>query len=184
MLANKKINKYVVATRMDGFFELNVVENGKTTRTNEKLDVCKNCLQRLTYKGYSHTGISAVQRQKIVNEFSIPMFFSEYPISFITEVPKFNSDNGPINTYTSDWDKISREYREKAHWRCENPACGRVLAQAKLRQYLHTHHRNGSKYDNAVGNLMALCIECHAEQPDHAHLKNSPQYAEFAALGL
>jgi hypothetical protein len=27
-----------------------------------------------------------------------------------------------------------------------------------------------------------LCIECHAKQPHHAHLKNTPQYKNFRRI--
>jgi len=35
------------------------------------------------------------------------------------------------------------------------------------------------KYDNNDENLEVLCIGCHAEQVQHAHLKRTPDYQEF-----
>jgi hypothetical protein len=183
MHSNQKIDKYVVATRMDGLFDLNITGFGGKTKTTSRLAVCKNCLERLNYKGYYHSLPNAT-KAKLVSSFSISEFFDEYSNSLIDNMPIFNADNAPINDYSDDWDQISLAYRESVHWTCENEQCGRVLSPWHLRQYLHTHHRNGKKYDNKRPNLMALCIECHAEQPDHAQLKASPQYTAFAALGV
>jgi hypothetical protein len=179
----QKIDRFVVATRMDGWFDMNITGLGQKRSTKTRLAVCKNCLDKLQYNGYSHNN-SPSAKQLMVSAFSIPQFFEKYPVSLIDTKPHYNSDNAPINDYTGDWDKISLEYRQSVQWRCESGKCGRILAQAQLRQYLHSHHQNGVKYDNKSSNLMALCIECHADQPDHGHLKASPQYAAFIALNL
>jgi len=47
--------------------------------------------------------------------------------------------------------------------------CSIVLVQAESR-FLHVHHRNGQKHDNADTNLKVLCIACHAEEPMHGPL--------------
>src|SRR5271167_1638833 len=117
MHSRQKIDKYVVATRMDGWFEMNITGSFPKVTTKQKLDVCKNCLQRLKYNGYSHTKIPDAQKQKIVSEFSIPQFFEKYPLSLIDTKPSYNSDNAPINDYTDDWDKISHQYRGSVQWR-------------------------------------------------------------------
>ena len=180
----QKIDRFVVATRMDGWFDMNITGLGQKRTTKTRLAVCKNCLDRLHYNGYSHGNTPSEVKRRMVSDFSIPEFFEKYPLSLIETKPRYNSDNAPLNDYTDDWEKISLEYRRTVQWRCENENCGRLLAQVQLRQYLHTHHQNGKKYDNKWSNLMALCIKCHAEQPDHAHLKASPQYAAFLALNL
>ena len=183
MHSNQKIDKYVVATRMDGWFDINVTGFGGKTKTTSHLAVCKNCLAHLNYKGYYHS-LPKATKAKLVSNFSIPEFFDQYSNSLIDNIPTFNSDNAPINDYSDNWDHISLAYRESVNWTCENEQCGRELSQSHLRQYLHTHHLNGKKYDNKRANLMALCIECHAEQPDHAQLKASPHYTAFVALGV
>ena len=55
--------RYVVATRDDGLFKINVINNEKVSASDEKLDVCQNCLQELRYKGFSsQMGKSARQK--------------------------------------------------------------------------------------------------------------------------
>jgi hypothetical protein len=184
MHKDNQIDKYVVATTTDGWFDINIIGGGKKNQTKQRLDVCKNCLHRLNYKGYSHYSLTPEIKQSHVNSFSISEFFGRYPVSQIKIVPKYNSDNKPVNDYTADFENISKAYRESVHWRCEGVGCGRVLAQPQLRQYLHTHHRNGTKYDNNWSNLMALCIQCHAERPGHAQLKASVHYKAFMALNI
>ncbi len=35
---------------------------------------------------------------------------------------------------------------------------------------------DGDKTNNAISNLRALCIGCHAEEPQHAWVKKNPDY--------
>ena len=35
------------------------------------------------------------------------------------------------------------------------------------------------KNENFEGNLQVLCLKCHANQPQHDHLKKLPEYREF-----
>jgi hypothetical protein len=35
------------------------------------------------------------------------------------------------------------------------------------------------KNENHEGNLQVLCLGCHANQPQHGHLKKLPEYREF-----
>lgn len=69
------------------------------------------------------------------------------------------------------WSEISTTLRESSHWRCSE--CSVYLGDNK--GLLHVHHKNGNKGDNRKGNLAVLCKECHSKQPNHAHLKLSPQ---------
>ena len=142
MLNVQKIDRFVVSTRTDGLFDMNITGFGQKRSTTNRLEVCKNCLDRLQYNGYSHNKEPGV-KQRMVNDFSIPQFFEKYPRSLIDRKPRYNSDNAPINDYTDDWDKISLQYRQSVQWRCEN--CLRLLSQPQQRPYLHTHHRNGMK---------------------------------------
>ncbi|MDL2271586.1 HNH endonuclease [Desulfovibrio sp. OttesenSCG-928-I05] len=65
--------------------------------------------------------------------------------------------------YTPDWSNISREYREKHLYTCEE--CGVDLSSEPY--LLHTHHINRDKGDNREKNLIALCASCHKKQPYH-----------------
>src|SRR5277367_3999216 len=42
----RKIDRFVVATRMDGWFDMNITGFGPTQKKKVRLDVCKNCLDR------------------------------------------------------------------------------------------------------------------------------------------
>ena len=71
--------------------------------------------------------------------------------------------------YTKDWDMISKLYREKHSYTCEN--CGLKIDDDYDRQYIHVHHINGDKLNNKESNLKCLCLYCHAHV-DNTHLKN------------
>lgn len=70
--------------------------------------------------------------------------------------------------YTKDWDAISKAYREKHDYTCEN--CGLRIENDYDRQYMHVHHINGKKENNKESNLKCLCLYCHAHV-DENHLK-------------
>jgi len=89
----------------------------------------------------------------------------------------------PPNIYPKDWDKISQKYKEQVNWQCEAIDCKhRDLSSLQLRKYLHCHHIDMKKNNTRNYNLKALCILCHAKEPNHAHLKNTPNYSEYKSL--
>lgn len=168
--------KYVVTTREDGNFLINHIRNHGHTSKWTKLRVCQNCLDRLAFDKFSHN-LSKSQKRAIVTQFTIPRFFEKYPRSLLSEHPAYDAETAPINNYTSYWDKISARIRSKRGWKCAR--CSRDLSAPHNQKHLHVHHINGLKYDNRDENLKVLCIGCHAEQPQHAHLKSTPDYQEF-----
>jgi hypothetical protein len=174
-----QIDKYVAATRMDGSFELNITGYGPPKPQTKRLDVCRYCLDQLRYNNYSRNSPEET-RQRAVREFSIPEFFERYPTSLLARTPKYNSDNAPVNNYTEDFEQVSLHFRDSKNWTCEE--CGTKLATKP--EYLHTHHLNGMKNENQSDNLQALCIACHAEKPNHGHLKRDPRYAAYLCSGL
>lgn len=70
--------------------------------------------------------------------------------------------------YTKDWEAVSRRYKEKHHYTCEQ--CGLKIDNEYDRQYMHVHHINGVKVNNKESNLRCLCLYCHAHV-DQNHLK-------------
>lgn len=94
----------------------------------------------------------------------------------MTQAPKpIHTDiTGPINDYPPDWKQIADKYKEDQGWQCE--ACYLDLDNQK--SFLHVHHKNGLKYDNDPENHLALCIACHADEPQHQHLKSLSDYEE------
>lgn len=78
-----------------------------------------------------------------------------------------------INGRTLDWDKISKEYRQKKDYCCER--CG-IKAQTKADyRFFHVHHKDGNKVNNNEENLECLCILCHSKIDDY-HLNKIEQY--------
>jgi hypothetical protein len=168
-------DRYVVSTRIDGRFLVNVKEfpSGKLIkdRAIEELHVCKNCLLELRYKGYN----SHSKCKLIYSSFQLKEFFEMYRGTQFTRTPQHSDLTAPLDQYSVDFDKLSHALKEKNGWQCEK--CGRNLKEYK--EYLQTHHKNGIKGDNSLGNLMTLCIGCHSEAPEHGHLRFTPQYAHF-----
>lgn len=183
MKANKRFDRYVLSTNTDGFFEIR--KTGRYSRnvskSSEALDVCKNCLDKLRYQGYRN-GTSWDKNQDIFKNFSLSEFFSEYPKSPLNSKPKprYTSATAPTDVYPDNFSKISTECRNKVDWKCQE--CGVNLSSSSLRRYLHVHHCNGRKHDNSEANLRALCIQCHANQPDHSHMKNLPDHIKFQSI--
>lgn len=181
MREKNRWGRYVVATREDGKFEIRIISKSAEAYQAriEELVVCKNCLAKLSYKGYS-TQLHKNERNHIVQQFSMVEFFLEYTKMLHAIVPDYDSDSAQTNSYTSDFSEISNAVKRQANWTCYR--CRTCLAQPSRMKYLSTHHLNGMKYDNSTINLVPLCIRCHAEEPNHNHIKALPEYREFIKL--
>lgn len=173
MRRQDRYDRYVVATRRDGNFTVNFLDGGRLIKEGVecRLYVCKHCLNTLNYKRYRKR---KTQQDEIRESFDLNEFFEMYP-SQITSKPTGTDRTAPVNTYSSDWPQIRDGYREKMGWKCEK--CG-INLEEKTR-FLEVHHRNGLKNDNREQNLSALCIGCHAKQPQHQHIKSTPKYKDF-----
>jgi hypothetical protein len=171
-----RFERYVVSEREDGFFHIRM-NGGPLTQT--KLPVCQNCLDRLSWKGFSRESMSSPSRQIAVSNFSIKEFFSKYPHSLHSATPKHTDKSSPKNEYPVNWDLISSELRRQLGYVCQS--CYIVVGEAN-KGYLHVHHINGVRSDCRVENLKCLCISCHADQPMHEHMKDSSEYQEFKKL--
>ena len=184
MKAKGRQDRYVASTRLDGYFELEVyIASLRSSRkTLEKLRVCQNCLDYLSWKGFRIDGMTSSKRMRFVDTFALDEFFEHFGRSQVREKPRWTPNTIPFTSYTDDFDEISSRARAAARWRCQEPGCERLLVASWQRRYLHLHHRNGVKGDNSHENLTVLCIEHHAKQPNHAHLKNGRDYSEFMEL--
>jgi len=177
MKQRNAFDRYVVATRDDGSFVVNMIgKGGRVTRKTNQLDVCQNCLNKLRFDGFSHD-LSRQRRRMIVSEFTIRRFFEKFPKSLFSVRPTGAAETAPLNNYPEDFDEISKRARERRGWRCE--CCRRDFSRPTDRKYLHVHHKNGMKNENFEENLQVLCLLCHANQPQHSHLKKLPEYCEF-----
>lgn len=177
MFAKGKIERYVVSNETNGQFKLNVVN--KSQKAEEKtlsLKVCQNCLDGLHYKGFSST-LRRVEKKKHVEEFRLEEFFAKYPVSLHKINPTFDAVTAPLNAYTDDFPEISLKIKNERNWTCD--LCRTYFLTKENREALHAHHVDGNKSNNARDNIRLLCLRCHAEQPDHAHMKNLPQYKQY-----
>lgn len=159
-----RYDRYVVKNDITGYFFV----DGQDWKTKEykegdaQLKVCKNCLRHLNYKNYDSN------KGEVFNKFSLNEFFKTYETHF-RHKPKREAGKDKDGTYSNNWDDISSSYRASVGWRCES--CNVDLTGHK--SLLHTHHKSGVKSDNSSNNLEALCIECHANQEYHHHMKAS-----------
>ncbi len=155
--------RYVASTRTDGKFAVNRIGNDHEEGLLREMRVCINCLKRLNYKGYNNKRHR--DAKKVNDEFSLREFFEMYGRTTVSH-PGNTNITAPVNAYSDHHPTFSRICRERAGWRCEK--CGIYLGDEKARQFLHAHHINGDKSNNSWGNLRALCVECHNEQPYHS----------------
>lgn len=169
MRANDRFGRYVVATREDGLFPLNIPRTMQ--KITERLDVCQHCLEKLRWEEFGH----GVDKRAIVTRFSISRFFAVYGKTLITKSPQHDANTAPLNIYSADFSALGDRIKAERGYRCDR--CGFNLANN--RRYLHAHHKNGQKHDSRPENIAILCVACHAEQYQHAHLKGSPDYLEF-----
>lgn len=177
MREKKRFNRYVISTRTDGKFNLNVIKGLSANTRLTALSVCQNCLGHLRYNGF-HMHWSGGKRITAVRTFELLEFFQKFPKSLHTQTPKYNSDNAPLNTYTSDFEQISRRARAAAGFKCQE--CGVDCSSESYQRYLHTHHVDGDKSNNTDDNLNVLCLVCHAEE--HPHMRGLPEFQHFKRL--
>ena len=174
MFRNNRQNRYVVANRDDGHFFVNHDRNGMRP-TLKKLDVCQNCLSALNWNNFNTTAFGAGRRQ-MVQQFQLTDFFRKYPKDLIAARPGHTADTAPLNQYPENWQRISRVAKEMQNHQCQG--C-RISLSGTNARFLHLHHINGQRNDNRPANLEVLCVQCHAEQPQHSHMQRRPDYQEF-----
>ena len=162
MRARKRFERYVVTNSLDGDFPIagEDWQTGKKMEGTARLWVCQNCLKKLNYKGAKHGSTHHIAR-----DFDIGDFFSTYS-SFFPHLPRRHAGRSEDEVYSQDWPNIAAKYKADKDFKCED--CGVNLRSQK--SLLHVHHLNGVKGDNRPGNLEALCVACHREQPQHKRM--------------
>jgi hypothetical protein len=176
MKSNGRFARYVASEREDGSFFVRM--NGRELAIMT-LPVCQNCLERLSWKGFSKDAMTSRAKQEAVETFSIQEFFRKYPHSLHPVIPVQTVETAPVNEYPLNWDTISNSLREQLGYVCQS--CNLVVGET-YKRYLHVHHINGVKKDCRQENLRCLCVSCHSMQPLHENLKNSPDLIEFLKI--
>jgi len=132
-------------------------KNSSNRNTEAVLFACQNC--RKTMESKYGNGIYFDRK-----EMDLLHFFEKYGM-------QHSSDPGTTipysNQYPKHWKEISKTYREKANWTCEE--CNKSFAHDKYE--LDVHHINGVRSDVRSANLKVLCKLCHGNQPMHGHYK-------------
>ncbi len=126
MRESGRFERYVVSAKIDGQFEVRLIENKRRRRETVKLDVCKNCLNDTRFKGYSHQRMSQREKVRVVAEFAPGDFFEVYPRSLIGSEPIHDSEHAPENDYSPDWEAVTNAARSAVGWRCQS--CWRDLS--------------------------------------------------------
>jgi hypothetical protein len=166
MKRQRRFERYVVATREDGIFEININVGQNFKKSEERLKICQNCLERIRWEGFSRNFLTPQKRQ-IVEKFMLSDFFKAYGKSIEPPQPTHTDKTAPLNEYVINWSQISQRIKSERGNRCEK--CGNT-------NNLHVHHINGIRYDNLSSNLKVLCATCHAEEPYHSHMKANPVF--------
>ncbi|WP_122072778.1 HNH endonuclease signature motif containing protein [Pseudophaeobacter sp. EL27] len=170
-----RFERYVVISGNDGVFPVDWKDpdTGERGETKAELKVCKNCLKALDWLGYENPGNREAYEQgqkmtkrDIFQTFDISDFFLSYS-TYFHQKPSRKASEAELNTYVPQWAEISHRKRAQSKWRCEK--CNVDLKHASWA--LHCHHRNGVVTDNRASNLEILCAMCHADQPNHGHMK-------------
>ena len=174
MINVNRFKRYVVSTINDGMFVVNIYDIDTNDRIENEnivsMNVCKNCLIDLKYKGYYYH----YKSKQIYESFRIGELFNKYMSQF-NKKPQYTDKNAPQNEYVENFDQISYSFRDINEWECSN--CHVNLRNDK--DLLDTHHINGVKSDNTWGNLQSLCIRCHSEQPFHERLRGDERFERF-----
>lgn len=179
MRANKRYERYVVATPENKSFELNIKRKGakKFERRIEQLDICQFCLGKLGWQGFNYR-LPNPRKRAIVSAFTLTDFFKTYGKTLIIKNPRHTADTAPLNDYTDDFKIVAERLKRDRGYRCDQ--C--KIDLSNYRGFLHAHHINGQKSENSPSNIRILCIRCHAEEYNHSHMKALAEYKEFVQL--
>lgn len=175
-------DRYKMSNRRDGRFYYRFISDSDVYKelTDQRLFICMNCLSKITDAGVIPRGMHKQQ--------FVPKIFFEYAdadkMVGIEERGEYGSQSVP-NKYAKDWRLIADNLKKNKGFQCEGVDCPhRDLSAPAMRKYLHAHHKDLDKSNNDFSNLEALCVYCHANEPNHSHMKGTRQYKEYSDFVL
>lgn len=168
--------KYKMSRRITGDFYYRFIGGNKVLKVNEHQTLlpCMNCIKEIN--NFPDASFNFTR-----SSFSLKVFFNHasYKPRALGKT-SLACDSVP-SIYQSDWDEISRCYRSLKKYQCEGEQCPSPdLSNNK--QFLHVHHVNMDKSNSGYSNLKALCLYCHANQPNHAHMKPTEEYKKYTRM--
>ncbi|MBF0187654.1 MAG: HNH endonuclease [Magnetococcales bacterium] len=166
-----RFDRYIVTTNTSGEMEMGYhnPKTGERGTIRTRLFVCRNCLYKTNYKKYRIK--NSVGKTHIRDTYSIREFFESFTSDFKNK-PTYTDVTVPRGGYSDNWDQISKRVRKQAGWKCAE--CGVVLSEQGYRNLLHVHHVDGVTRNNSRSNLRVLCALCHKKEPQHGHLRVTP----------
>ena len=163
--------RYKKTLRSDGKFLMVIsAEHNKSETKFVNLEICGNCLNKYNAKfrkNYSKTtfDINDYIKQPFIHNSGNTLDYLHFQDDLET-VPRF---------YAKNWAQISKEIKKMKNYTCQS--CSINLEDAK--QFIHTHHVDSNPSNNVISNLKVLCIECHSNEFNHAHIKSNPMFIKF-----
>jgi hypothetical protein len=108
---------------------------------NIKLKLCARCREKANIEEYRNTqgffDLLDIQIEQPENDIEVDIF-----------------------GYIKEWQQISKKFRIKNNFTCEN--CTIKIDNKFDQRFIQVHHRNGNKLNNVISNLQCLCTLCHA----------------------
>jgi hypothetical protein len=180
MRSNNRFERYVVATRDTGSFQINLKSYNSTAfkKSDEALMVCQLCLGKLNWEGFKQIGADRTRKRAMVADFRLAKFFEIYPQNIVAHEPRHDAHSAPLNDYGPEFRIVADRIKRERGYKCDD--CGADLS--KLRRFLHAHHKNGLQYDNSDANIAILCVLDHAKQYHHSHVRQTDDYKEYVRL--
>jgi len=164
-------HRYKKTLRNDGKFLMIISGNNNSDTKFLNLEICGNCLNKYNSKFHKNFNKKNFNIKEYIKQ---PLNKNSFnSLNYI----RFEDDLETVPSfYAKNWNQISSELKKIKNYTCQS--CGINLKNAK--KYLHTHHIDSNPSNNdVISNLKVLCIECHSNEFNHNHIKNTPLYHEF-----
>lgn len=154
--------RYVMTRRDDGIFKIDAFLDEYKKRkveSEEELYACQNCLKKINYQNFQSLN-NGKARRSAAQHFDIREFLDEFggDVRYL-DLPMGTDKTEPLAEYNAEFARCSPIVKKKANYHCEE--CGVDLRNHK--KYMHCHHKDHRKHNNALSNLAAICALCHRD---------------------